>query len=91
MYDPYPSTHTIITVTAKKCDYVAPRFGTCMYRIYDPYPALTPPSQSLPKSVTFSSPDLGPVCMTPLPALTPLSQSLQKSVTFRPQIWDLYV
>ena len=34
MYDPYTSTHTIITVTAKKRDQLTPRFGTCMY---DPY------------------------------------------------------
>ena len=34
MYDPYTSTHTIITLTAKKRDQLTPRFGTCMY---DPY------------------------------------------------------
>ena len=84
MYDPYPSTHTIITVTAKKCDYVAPRLGTCMYGIYDPYPAPTPPSQSLPKSVTFLPPDLGPECMTPISVFTPPSPSLQKDVNFSP-------
>ena len=40
MYDPYTSTHTIIRVTAKKRDHLAPRFGTsvCMTHI----PALTP-------------------------------------------------
>ena len=35
--DPYISTHTIITLTAKKSGYNAPRFGTCMYGMYDPY------------------------------------------------------
>merc|ERR1711978_470405 len=28
MYDPYTSTHTIITVTVKKRDHLAPRFAT---------------------------------------------------------------
>ena len=31
MYDPYTSTHTIIRVTVKKRDHLAPRFGTPMY------------------------------------------------------------
>ena len=33
--DPYNSTHTIITVTVKKCDQLAPRFATCVLDLYN--------------------------------------------------------
>ena len=33
MYDPYTSTHTIIRVTVKKRDHLAPRFATSVLEL----------------------------------------------------------
>ena len=49
MYDPYTSTHTIITVTVKKCHHSPPDLPPlCMTHI----PALIPSLQYMSKSVT---------------------------------------
>ena len=65
---PAVNTHTNIKVTAKKCDHVAPRFGTCMK---DPYTSTHTTITITAKKCDFFAPDLGPKCMTLIPVLTP--------------------
>merc|ERR1711940_156304 len=51
--DPYNSTHTIIRVTAKKRDHLAPRFATSV--CWTPITALTPSSTTTSAITSASS------------------------------------
>merc|ERR1712214_85855 len=71
MCDPYTSTHTIITVTVKKCHHSSQDLPPlCMTHI----PALMPSLQYMSKSVTSSPPDLPALCIPHIPALIPSLQ-----------------
>merc|ERR1711873_25695 len=87
MYDPYTSTHTIITVTVKKCHHSPPDLPP----LCDPYTSIHSIITVTVKKCLPSPPDLPPLCVTHIPALIKSLQQLSKSVTTHPQICHLYV
>ena len=87
MCDPYTSTHTIITVTVKKCHHSPPDLPP----LCDPYTSIHSIITVTVKKCLPSPPDLPPLCVTHIPALIPSLQQLSKSVTTHPQICHLYV
>ena len=52
---PCPSTHTIITVTVRKCDQLAPRSVTCVLDLYSTTVTPQTPSLQKPHSITILS------------------------------------